>query len=147
MGIERAAAGLEPDWRVLFVTTMSSGNAALPQGNLWAHLLPRPSSTIDHIEDSYPDSTLTPSMAPLDRTSTSVRILLHDTQTNIDKFSAKVEEMCNGMQCANHEIAEVKRLFQQERETTSDETYALSGSNYPITIRHPSRLLTGAYTQ
>ncbi|KAJ7653470.1 hypothetical protein B0H17DRAFT_395341 [Mycena rosella] len=58
-----------------------------------------------------------PPTAPLDRTGTSMRILLHDTQANFEKFSTKVDTLTSGINEAKREIVIVKDLFQRERES------------------------------
>ncbi|KIY53017.1 hypothetical protein FISHEDRAFT_9335, partial [Fistulina hepatica ATCC 64428] len=74
-------------------------------------------STITPSSTAISSSTLT--ATPLDRTGTSVRILLHDTQANLEKFSARVDAMMNGVQSTKNEIVGVGTLFQAEREMLS----------------------------
>ncbi|KAJ6538537.1 hypothetical protein DFH09DRAFT_1368911 [Mycena vulgaris] len=58
-----------------------------------------------------------PPTAPLDKTGTSMRILLHDTQANFEKFSTRVDTLTSGIDGAKREIVIVKDLFQREHET------------------------------
>ncbi|KAJ7490300.1 hypothetical protein B0H11DRAFT_1719316 [Mycena galericulata] len=58
-----------------------------------------------------------PPTAPLDKTGTSMRILLHDTQANFDKFSTKIDALTSDIDDAKRELILVKDLFQREHET------------------------------
>ena len=84
---------------------------------LWAHLLRK-----DTLAPSSNSSGLSnPPIAPLDKTGTSMRILLHDTQSNFEKFSARVDKLYAGVAEAKEEIMMVKTLFQGEHEILNGE--------------------------
>jgi len=50
-----------------------------------------------------------------------MRILLHDTQSNFEKFSARVDKLYAGVAEAKEEIMMVKTLFQGEHEILNGE--------------------------
>ncbi|KAJ7283970.1 hypothetical protein C8J57DRAFT_1432940 [Mycena rebaudengoi] len=78
---------------------------------LWGHLLRKDTLA------SPSTSTPLPPTAPLDKAGTSMRILLHDTQANFEKFSARVDALACGMDETRREISIVKNLFQGEHES------------------------------
>ncbi|KAJ6490312.1 hypothetical protein C8R47DRAFT_465018 [Mycena vitilis] len=82
-----------------------------PHNALWGQLLRK---------DTFatPPVPLPPT-APLDKTGTSMRILLHDTQANFERFSTRVDTLTEGIEEAKRDIVMVKDLFQgaQERLT------------------------------
>jgi hypothetical protein len=87
--------------------------AKLPPAStpLWAHLFRRDVASLP----PDPGITITPA-APLDKNGTSMRLLLHDTQANFEKFSERVDKLTTGVEDAKKEIILVKQLFQQEHE-------------------------------
>lgn len=87
---------------------------------LWAHLLRK-----DTLAPPQNTAIPLPPMAPVDKTGTSIRILLHDTQANFETFSARMDKMAEGVDKAKSEIVTVKTLFQVEHETLSNEVYDL----------------------
>ncbi|KAF7301892.1 hypothetical protein MIND_00755200 [Mycena indigotica] len=82
-----------------------------PNNALWGQLV-RKTTTV-----SRGDSLATPPTAPLDKTGTSMRILLHDTQSNFERFSVKVDSLSSGIDDARREIVVVKELFSGAQET------------------------------
>ncbi|KAJ7752787.1 hypothetical protein DFH07DRAFT_744809 [Mycena maculata] len=62
-----------------------------------------------------------PPTAPLDKTGTSMRILLHDTQANFERFSTKVDALTSGIDDAKRELVVVKDLFHGEHESLTTE--------------------------
>ncbi|KAK7061958.1 hypothetical protein R3P38DRAFT_2832540 [Favolaschia claudopus] len=90
---------------------MSSTSAhPLPGNALWGQLLRK--NTL-----ATPSTVPVPPTAPLDKTGTSMRILLHDTQTNFEKFSARVERLTSGIDDTKRELVIVKDLFQGAQES------------------------------
>ncbi|KAJ7498667.1 hypothetical protein FB451DRAFT_1202673 [Mycena latifolia] len=77
---------------------------------LWGQLLRK--NTL-----AAPSAVPLPPTAPLDKTGTSMRILLYDTQSNFEKFSTKVDTLTSGINEAKREIVMVKDLFQREHES------------------------------
>lgn len=80
------------DRQPCFSTTMASSSATV-SSTLWAHLLrkDKPSTSIQAMSSP---------IAPADKTGTSVRLLLHDTQATMEKFSEKVDKLISGVQDA-----------------------------------------------
>lgn len=80
---------------------------------LWAHLLRKDIPVISHTSSN----TLTnPPMAPLDKAGTSMRILLHDTQANLEKFSAHVDKLASGVSETKREMMTMQKLFQEDHD-------------------------------
>ncbi len=59
-----------------------------------------------------------------------MRMLLHDTQAIMEKFSERVEKLTSGVDKAQQDISAVQRMFEHERENTMSETVAL-GTCWP----------------
>lgn len=95
---------------------------------LWAHLLRKD-------VPATPPSTCTastlpiPPMTPIDKTGTSMRILLHDTQANLEKFSHRVDALTGGVTETKREMATMQKLFQEDRERILSQTVDLG--EYP----------------
>ncbi|KIL65565.1 hypothetical protein M378DRAFT_36873, partial [Amanita muscaria Koide BX008] len=83
-----------------------------PSSNLWTHAFGKSSSTL-----SSNTGTPLPPLGPIDKNATSTRVLLHDTQANLEKFSARVDALLNGFSEAKSEVKLVKTLFERDRET------------------------------
>ena len=54
-----------------------------------------------------------PPLAPVDKTGTSVRILLHDTQAHFEKFSDRVEKITKAFEDSSREMVQLKSLFEK----------------------------------
>ena len=81
---------------------------------LWEHLL-RPSS---HTPSPLTDlSAVAPPLAPLDKNATSMRVLLHDTQANFERFSTHVENLLDGIKETKQHIMTTNSLFERDRES------------------------------
>ncbi|KAE9406296.1 hypothetical protein BT96DRAFT_811151 [Gymnopus androsaceus JB14] len=91
----------------------SYGNSRKPSSSsvLWAHLLRKDALTAS----VKTDAPLQP-LAPVDKSGTSTRILLLDTQAHLQKFGRKVDDLTSKVAHAKQEIVTVKTLFQQDRE-------------------------------
>ncbi|KAF7352562.1 hypothetical protein MVEN_01221500 [Mycena venus] len=89
---------------------MTNPNSSHPSNALWGQLL-RKNTLI------APATVPLPPTAPLDKTGTSMRILLHDTQANFEKFSTRVDALTSGIDEARHEVVVVKDLFQGAQES------------------------------
>ncbi|KAK0488662.1 hypothetical protein IW261DRAFT_1440863 [Armillaria novae-zelandiae] len=87
---------------------------------LWAHLLRK-----DTLAAPPSLDVPLPPVAPIDRTGTSLRILLHDTQAHIERFSEHVEKLTKGADEAKQELGLTKTLFQREHEELTNEMYNL----------------------
>ncbi|KAK0199253.1 hypothetical protein DFS33DRAFT_953626 [Desarmillaria ectypa] len=87
---------------------------------LWAHLLRK-----DTLAAPPSSDIPLPPIAPTDRTGTSLRILLHDTQAHLEKFSERVEKLTKGVDEAKQELGLTKTLFEREHEELTNEMYNL----------------------
>ncbi|KAF8624030.1 hypothetical protein AX17_007236 [Amanita inopinata Kibby_2008] len=89
-----------------------------PSAMLWSQILGKePNSS--H-KASQPDPALPP-LTPIDKNATSMRILLHDTQANFEKFSLHVDKLLNNFSETKSEITLVKTLFERDRETLTND--------------------------
>ena len=80
---------------------------------LWRHLLnldAEPSST------SREPAIIVPPAPPLDKNAASMRILLHDTQANFEKFAVHAETLLGDISATRVEIKTANSLFEKERE-------------------------------
>ncbi|KAJ7639078.1 hypothetical protein FB45DRAFT_741254, partial [Roridomyces roridus] len=89
-------------------TTIMSASRPTP---LWGQLLRKHTLAVPSTESPLPPT------APLDRNGTSMRILLHDTQANFEKFSTKVDTLTSGIDDTKRELLIVRDLFQKEHES------------------------------
>ena len=62
---------------------------------------------------------------PIDKSSTSIRILLHDTQANLEKFSDRLDNLLCGVGEAKREVIRVASGLEEEREKMLGETAEL----------------------
>ncbi|KAF8199107.1 hypothetical protein BJ912DRAFT_1020382 [Pholiota molesta] len=81
---------------------------------LWAHIL-EPKTRLPTKLSEMP--SVIPPPAPLDKNATSMRILLHDTQANLEKFGEHVQRLVEGVKETKHEIKTTNTLFERDRET------------------------------
>ncbi|OCH91384.1 hypothetical protein OBBRIDRAFT_714994, partial [Obba rivulosa] len=91
---------------------------------LWGHILRRDNSR--KLSERGPPSAPVPPIAPVDKVGTSMRILLHDTQANLEKFSDRVDRMLCGVEEAKREVTNIHRTFQGEHEKLLEETLDLA---------------------
>ena len=81
---------------------------------LWAHILKQ---DIQQPSTSLSDTpVVVPPNIPLDKNATSMRVLLHDTQANFEKFTVHVDKLINGVNETKHEIKTTNDLFERDRE-------------------------------
>lgn len=91
---------------------------------LWGHLLSnndvsRTASSSRNAEGA--SATALATITPVDKTGTSLRILLHDTQANLEKFSERVGKLTGDIDESKREIGAAKALLQQDHEKTVEE--------------------------
>ncbi|KAL6299542.1 hypothetical protein BKA93DRAFT_742214 [Sparassis latifolia] len=91
---------------------------------LWGHLLQRKNDSSVTPAHSTSASSLSP-IVPLDKAGTSMRILLHDTQANLEKFSDRVAKLTIGVHDTKREIVTMQKLFEQDHEKLLEETVNL----------------------
>ncbi|KAG8214986.1 hypothetical protein J3R82DRAFT_8389 [Butyriboletus roseoflavus] len=79
-------------------------------GNLlWAHLLRKDATTTDSLSQIPP-------IAPQDKTGTSMRMLIHDTQVNLEKFSARLDGLLQCVDDCRAQVVNANKLLDVERD-------------------------------
>ena len=98
---------------------------------LWAHILR---------QDTTPSDTpiVVPPTVPLDKNATSMRVLLHDTQANFEKFARHVGKLIDGVNETKHEIKTTNDLFERDRQTLVGDIIDL-GTIIPLSLGDLSR--------
>jgi len=82
---------------------------------MWTHLL---RSNTNQVPKSLKDMPIiAPPMVPLDKNASSMRILLHDTQANFEKFTTHVGTLFESIQETKNELKTTYSLFERDRET------------------------------
>ncbi|EPQ56679.1 hypothetical protein GLOTRDRAFT_40518 [Gloeophyllum trabeum ATCC 11539] len=89
---------------------------------LWAHLLRKDTSLMP--QPSLSSNSIGP-ITPTDKTGTSMRILLHDTQATLEKFSARVDKLTSGVEETKREMVTMKTLFGEEHDKVVEHTVSL----------------------
>lgn len=93
--------------------------------SLWAHLLRK-----DTIRGQSPNlGPVLPPITPLDKNGTSMRILLHDTQAHLDRFSERADKLFSKIDETKREISLVNTLFHREHDTLTEELVDLGPSS------------------
>ncbi|TFK25576.1 hypothetical protein FA15DRAFT_639042 [Coprinopsis marcescibilis] len=79
---------------------------------LWAHLMRNEPS------GSNVNATMSqlPPITPQDKNATTMRVLLHDTQMNLEKFSEHVATLLSNVKETKQEILTTSTLFEQEHD-------------------------------
>ena len=102
---------------------------------LWAHILRQDT----HPSTSLPDTPIVvPPTAPLDKNATSMRVLLHDTQANFEKFAIHIGKLIDGVNETKHEIKTTNDLFERDRQTLVGDIIDL-GMFIPLPVDYLSR--------
>jgi hypothetical protein len=76
---------------------------------LWAHLLRK-----DLVANESPSQI--PPLAPLDKTGTSMRMLIHDTQANLEKFSVRLDGLLQRVEDCKAQVLNSNKLLDNERD-------------------------------
>ncbi|KAL1664941.1 hypothetical protein GGF50DRAFT_114640 [Schizophyllum commune] len=87
---------------------------------LWAHLI-RNDSPLRPSPSAVSSAMQSTPGAPLDKTGTSMRMLLLDTQTNFENFSGRVDKLIDCVENAKSEVEYMKAMMQAERENAASE--------------------------
>jgi hypothetical protein len=87
---------------------------------LWAHLLRKDVSTLP-LDASTNDPLPLPPLTPMDKNGTAMRILLHDTSHNLEKFSERVDKLISGVGETRKEVVDVHKRFHTGHEELRDE--------------------------
>ncbi len=98
---------------------------------LWGHLLRKTGSSQVPSSSLTSTSTLgtlgkhTPAIAPIDKAGASTRILLHDTQAHLEKFTDRVTQLTAGLDSAKRELVMAQKLYQDDHEQVIDKISGL----------------------
>ncbi|OJT14480.1 hypothetical protein TRAPUB_8980, partial [Trametes pubescens] len=68
----------------------------------------------------------TPAIAPIDKAGASTRILLHDTQAHLEKFTDRVTQLTAGLDSAKRELVMAQKLYQDDHEQVIDKISGLA---------------------
>ncbi|KAI9064006.1 hypothetical protein FKP32DRAFT_1625651, partial [Trametes sanguinea] len=96
---------------------------------LWGHLLRKTGGSNVPSSSMTSTSTLgkpTLSVDPIDRASTSTRILLHDTQAQLEKFTDRLLHLTSDVDNAKRELVSVQRLYHDDHEQLLDKIVSLA---------------------
>ncbi|KAI0825554.1 hypothetical protein BC629DRAFT_6850 [Irpex lacteus] len=89
---------------------------ALPRSSttaaLWGHLLHKKPHTSLAAKSNGDKPNLVPPMKPVDKAGTSARMLLHDTQAVLEKFSGKIDKLHSEVEQAKNEVSMSHKVFQ-----------------------------------
>lgn len=96
---------------------------------VWKHLLR--STTTTELPRSLKDTPIiVPPMAPLDKNATSMRVLLHDTQTNFEKFTIQVGNLFKSIQETKNDLKTMQSFFQHDRESLTGDIVDLGNYHH-----------------
>ena len=100
---------------------------------LWGHLLQR--NIPPALRGTPSVATPTIPATPIDKNGTSMRMLLHDNQATLEKFSGHVEKLTSRVEDAKREIATAHKVFQFGHEKLVEENVSLREYAY---IHYPT---------
>ena len=103
---------------------------------LWGHLLRKDASQSPQ-STAWTSTTLgkhSPAIAPLDKAGASTRILLHDTQAHLERFTDRVTQLTAGLDDAKRELVGVPKLYQEEHEQLEERIIGLGVCPIPSTL-------------
>ena len=109
--------------------TRAHGRQRHSTAGLWGHLLNKHASS--RLLSSSPadgpatNTTHIPATGPHDKAATSTRILLHDTQVHLEKFTERVDRLTNGLDNTKRELITVQKLYQEEHEVVVERMISL----------------------
>ncbi|KAF6753060.1 hypothetical protein DFP72DRAFT_849436 [Ephemerocybe angulata] len=89
---------------------LSSSSAA----TLWAHLAQK--DTLGRTSTTSTLGSFMPPNGPQDKTATTMRVLLHDTQMNLEKFSGNVEKLIHDVRQTEQELKTTTGLLEKEQD-------------------------------
>ncbi|KAF8892132.1 hypothetical protein BD779DRAFT_1511049 [Infundibulicybe gibba] len=90
---------------------------------LWAHLFRTGTEGI--VSDETALGRVVPPLTPLDKTGTSMRILLHDTQARFEQFSTRIDTLLVGVRDAHAGIVRVQEMFERGHEDLGEDITSL----------------------
>ena len=62
---------------------------------------------------------------PYDKAAASTRILLHDTQASLEKFTERVDQLTVRLDNTKRELVSVQKLYQEEHEVVVERMVSL----------------------
>ncbi|KAI6013958.1 hypothetical protein BKA83DRAFT_4352144 [Pisolithus microcarpus] len=87
---------------------------------LWAHILPK----MAVLQDSTPP--VNPPLTPQDKTGTSMRMLIYDTQTTLEKFSERLDVLMTRVDDCRGQVINANKLLDHERDKVLTEMVDIS---------------------
>lgn len=90
---------------------------------LWGHLLQR--NVPAALKGNTSLSASSVPVAPVDKAGTSMRMLLHDTQATLEKFSTHIEKLTSRVEDAKREVSTAHKVFQLGHEKLVEENVSL----------------------
>lgn len=76
-----------------------------------------------------PATTVLPPLAPQDKNATTMRVLLHDTQMNLERFSGHVENLLSNVKETSQDMRATSSLFEQEHDKLIGDIIDLGSSS------------------
>jgi hypothetical protein len=114
-------------------TEGSSGNSAqsttfsTSSAPLWSHLIS--SASKSKSSRTAPDTTH-PSIVPVDKTGISTRLLLHDTQLQLEKFSKRTDTLHESIASSRQELQDACVLHKESIRAVESTVTELGNSLY-----------------
>ena len=105
---------------------------------LWGHL--RQMNVPPELKGKSGLSATATPITPVDKAGTSMRMLLHDTQATLEKFSGHIEKLTSRVDDAKREVATAHKIFQYGHEKMIEENTALRESMDAYTPYHVTLL-------
>ena len=100
---------------------------------LWAHILKQDTQPSTSPQDT---PIVVPPTVPLDKNATSMRVLLHDTQANFEKFALHVGKLIDGVNETKHEIKTTNDLFERDRQSLVGDIIDLGMFIFLLPVAH-----------
>jgi hypothetical protein len=93
------------------MSSESSCHGSSTAAILWAHL-----SRKDNASRTTDTGTVIPPSGPQDKTAATMRVLLHDTQMNLERFSRNVERLIEDVRSTTQAVKQTGAMFEQEHD-------------------------------
>ncbi|KAI6042060.1 hypothetical protein EDC04DRAFT_2564739 [Pisolithus marmoratus] len=87
---------------------------------LWAHILQKDAI----VQESIPP--IMPPLTPQDKTGTSMRMLIHDTQSTLEKFSERLDTLMTRVDDCRNQVINANKLLDHERDKVLTEMADMS---------------------
>lgn len=125
-------------------TSMSAQTSAELQP-LWTQLLPLPTIKSLGPRSSAASVPAPPSLLPSDKASTTLRLLLQDTQCSLEKFSTRLDTLFLGLEQSTQSISRAGSLLEDSRDAVASDVRTIGQSRvYGLYMRpnHIPRVVT-----